>query len=174
MAYLVIAYPDLSDEDFAMIQAYRKVNDSFYYSIVEPHFTFVFPVFDQALEMFTREVKEHVKDVPRIHFTIRCATVNKDAFSDNFYTFLVPDDGYSGIVKLHDKLYSGLLANNLRLDIDFIPHMGIGTSKDKYECQRMAGEWNEKDFSIGGTITHLTVVEYKDQTVTNLENIELK
>jgi hypothetical protein len=85
----------------------------------------------------------------------------------------VPDDGYSQIVKLHDKLYSGLLAAEHRLDIDFIPHIGIGTSPDRYECKRMADEWNKKDFNIRGRISKLTIIEYKDKTVTDLESIGL-
>lgn len=110
----------------------------------------------------------------KFDFIIRCATINKDAFSDYYHIFLVPDEGYSRIIKLHDKLYSDKLKNNLCLDLDFIPHIGIGNSIDKYTCKKMVDEWNEKDFSISGRITHLTIVNYKNSIVTELEDIELK
>lgn len=73
--------------------------------------------------------------------------------------------GYSRIVKLHDKLYSEKLKSNLRLDIDFVPHIGIGNSKDKFSCKKMVDQWNEKEFSISGKITHLTVVNYENDTI---------
>ena len=55
MAYLIIAYPELSQEDYWLIQEFRKQND-FYYSIVEPHFTIVFPVFDIEKDLFINPI----------------------------------------------------------------------------------------------------------------------
>lgn len=46
MAYLVVAYPKLSEADFEWVQAYREKNDPRYFSIVKPHFTIVFAVSD--------------------------------------------------------------------------------------------------------------------------------
>ena len=86
----------------------------------------------------------------------------------------VPDEGYSRIVKLHDKLYSDKLKDNLRLDLDFIPLIGIGNSQDRYKCKKMVDEWNQKEFSISGRITHLTVVNYENNIVSKIEEIELK
>ena len=142
--------------------------------MVEPHFTIVFPVHDIAQEEFTREVKDKSQNLLKFDFVIRCATINKDAFSDYFHAFLVPDEGYSQIVRVHDKLYSEKLKDNLRLDIDFVPHIGIGNSKDKFLCKKMVDKWNEKEFSIQGTISLLTVVKYENNTVTKIEEIELK
>ena len=174
MAYLVLAYPELTSESFDRIQSYRKDNDELFFNVVNPHFTIVFPVFDISEEEFTKEVKDKSANSVKFDFIIRCATINKDAFSDYFHTFLVPDEGYSRIVKLHDKLYSDKLKENLRLDLDFVPHIGIGNSQDRYKCKKMVDEWNEKEFSISGRITHLTVVNYENNIVSKIEEIELK
>jgi 2'-5' RNA ligase len=87
---------------------------------------------------------------------------------------LVPDEGYSNIIKLHDKLYSGSFQDYQRLDIDFVPHIGIANSKDKFRCKQMVEEWNEKDFSIKGTISHLTIATYDQERITHLKKIELR
>lgn len=174
MSYLVIAYPELATEDFDRIQKYRKDNDELYFKIVNPHFTIVFPVFDVLEKDFIAEVKNKSCNINKFDFIIRCATINKDAFSDFFHTFLVPDEGYSNFVKLHDILYSDILKNNLRLDIDFVPHIGIGNSKDKFACKKMVDEWNNHDFSIQGKISQLTIVNYINNTVTKIEDIELR
>lgn len=173
MAYALISYPDLKGCDFEMIQNYRKVNDEWLYTVVKPHFTVVFPVFDIPKERFIDEIRKLSEGQAPIDFAIRCAVPNKDAFNDYYHTLLVPDEGYSRIVKLHDRFYSGLLKDNLRLDIDFIPHMGIGTSKDKFRCKEMVDELNGAELEIKGTISNLTVVEYVEDTVTNLVEIPL-
>jgi 2'-5' RNA ligase len=174
LAYLVLAYPEVRDEDFKQIQDYRKNNDELYFKVVNPHFTIVFPVFDVLKDDFVNEVKEKSKEIKKFNFTIRCATINKDAFNDYFHAFLVPDEGYSRFVKLHDILYSDKLKNNLRLDIDFVPHIGIGNSKDKFLVKKMVDEWNQKEFSISGKVNYLTIVNYENDKVTKIQEIELQ
>lgn len=174
MAYLVLAYPELTGEDFDRIQSYRRDKDELFFKIVKPHFTIVFPVIDILEEEFIREIKDKSANFKKFDFVIRCATINKDAFSDYFHVFLAPDEGYSRFIKLHDKFYIDKLKSNLRLDIDFVPHIGIGNSKDKYACKKMVDEWNGQEFSISGRITHLTVVNYANSIVTKIEEIELK
>lgn len=174
MAYLALAYPELSSEDLESIQGYRQQHDELYYKVVDPHFTLVFPVTDTPKEVFIEEVNERAKGFRKIDFVIRCATINKDAFSEYYHIFLVPDKGYSKIIKLHDSLYRGILKDNLRLDIDFIPHIGVGNSKDRFLCKKLVDQWNKKEFSIRGTISGLTVVEYENGVVTDLVKVRLK
>lgn len=158
MTYLVVAFPELKPEDFKLIQSNRKENDELYFNIIDPHFTLVFPVFDFTYERFLAEIMEKAADVKGFDFNLRVATINKDKFSDFFHVFLVPDEGYSNLVKLHDKLYSDKLIKNLHLDIDYVPHIGVGNSKDKHRCKHLVDKWNEKDFTIAGSISKLTVI----------------
>jgi hypothetical protein len=174
MALLVLAYPQLASEDYNQIQRYRKDNDELFYHVVEPHFTIVFPAFDLPQTDFVEEIREKAQDVPKFDFTIRCATINKDSFSDYFHVFLVPDEGYSRIVRLHDQLYSGKLFDNLRLDIDFVPHIGIANAADKLRCKKMVDAWNAADFAISGTISTLTIVTYENDTVETIEEVQLQ
>jgi hypothetical protein len=173
MAHLVLAYPKMNEEDYLLIQEFRRQND-FYFSVVAPHFTIVFPVFDIEKNNFINEAISNSINISPIDFEIKCATVNKDSFSDYFHLLLVPDKGYSDIVKLHDKFYSNILFKDLRLDIDFIPHLGIANSKDPFIVKNWADEWNSRDFIISGTINKLTVADYTENIVTDLFNIQLK
>jgi hypothetical protein len=86
MAYLVLAYPELTSENFDRIQSYRKDNDDLFFNIVNPHFTIVFPVFDISEEEFTGEVKNKSAYSVKFDFVIRCATINKDAFKIKMIT----------------------------------------------------------------------------------------
>ena len=174
MAFLVLVFPKIEKSDFDLIQEYRKENDELYYSVVEPHFTIVFPVFNLNETEFLAEIKELAKKYSTFDFVLRCATINKDAFNDYYHTFLVPDEGYSKFIRIHDGLYSEKLKENHRLDLDFIPHIGIGNSLDKLECKKMVDQWNANDFAIKGTVKSLTIVEFKNNKVRKIAELKLE
>lgn len=169
----VLAYPGLKDKDFQLIQDFRKNHDELYYAVAEPHFAFVFPLNGIGEKRFIDEIILQSAGKKHIDFDIKCATINMDAFLDYYHLLLVPDIGYSDIVKLHDQLYSGSLAQKLRLDIDFIPHMGIGNSRDGHLVKKLVDAWNAFNFSIKGRIENLTIIRYTNNVLTNLEEIRL-
>ncbi|MBT8287538.1 MAG: 2'-5' RNA ligase family protein [Bacteroidia bacterium] len=173
MAFGVLAYPKISHQDYEFIQDFRKQNDELYYEVVDPHFAFVFPTDTLNETDFVQEIVEKTKGFEPINFEIRCTSINKDSFIDYFHLLLIPDQGHSDIIKLHDKLYSGQLFNDLRLDIDFIPHMGIANSKDKFEVKNWVDQWNANDFIIKGRIDTLTVIEYDGQNLKDIISIDL-
>ena len=174
MALAVIAYPVLDKKDYRFIQDFRKQHDPLLYSVIEPHFTFVFPVKGMLKDDFTQEILKQSEGGGCFDFTIRCAVVNKDSFLEYSHTLLVPDEGFSSIVKMHDKLYSDLLIKEQRLDIDYIPHVGIGTSKDILQCKQMADELNKSQLEIKGLIKELTIVEFENNRIENQSIIPLK
>lgn len=133
----------------------------------------MFAVDEMLQEDFVAEIKKQLDRVGPINFVIRCATISKDSFSDHYQAFLVPDEGYSQIVKLHDRLYSDKLKSELRLDIDFIPHIGIGRSLDKINCKTEVDKWNKTGFEIKGSISSVDIVSYANEIITTLEKIVL-
>jgi hypothetical protein len=86
----------------------------------------------------------------------------------------VPDEGHSDIVKLHDRLYEGELAPHLRLDIPFIPHIGIANAIDPKACKELADDLNGREFVVEGSIEALDVVSYDGEKVTTIERIALE
>jgi 2'-5' RNA ligase len=170
---LVLAYPQISKTDFERIQKIRREFDGEKYQLVEPHFTFVFPVMNIISENFIQEIKRKAGGIKQLDFVIRSATVNQDDFSNYYHVFLVPDEGHSSMIRLHDKLYSGMLAPELRPDIDFIPHITVAGSNDRQICKMLADERNNSDFMISGKIKALHVVEYANEKINQLEEIKL-
>ena len=173
MALGVLAYPEWNPGDHAHIQDFRKAHDELYYELVEPHFAFVFPVEGIGHEAFLEEAEGQSRGFGPIDFEIRCATINKDAVLPYYHLLLVPDQGYSKVVRLHDRLYSGLFRPHLRLDIDFVPHVGIANSKDPQRVKQWVDSWNEEEFCIGGRIASLTVIDYSEGTLKDLHTIPL-
>ena len=173
MALLVLAYPEMSAADYGRIQAFRQRHDGLYYHVVEPHVTLVFPTFDWETELFLAETAKRLRGFRPFDFCLRCAVLNKDTFNDYYHTFLVPDEGYSQMVKLHDKLYADKLFSHRALHVDFVPHIGIGNSKDPHRCLEMIDSWNKDEFAIWGHIEALDLVRYEDGTVQTIQRLAL-
>lgn len=173
MSLLTLAYPKISEEDYQWIQGFREENDELYHGVMEPHFILVFPVFNQRPETFIEEIKRRAAGYSRIDFVLRCAIMDKDAFTPYWHVYLVPDEGYSQIIKLHDNLYSGKLADELRMDLPFIPHIVVANSVEKWTCKELVDQINGLDIQIKGSIMELDVVEYHDERVETLEKIKL-
>ncbi len=170
MALLVLAFPEISKEDFNRIQDFRSRNDR-YYPVVNPHFTIVFPVEEVKEKEFIDHIKSRCSKFKKIDFTLNYAVTVKDSFSEFWDIFLVPDKGNSSIIKLHDELYKGPLITHLRIDIPFIPHMGIGNDVDPFHCINLAAGLNEENISISGIISTLSIVRYDGVKVELIEDI---
>lgn len=173
MSLLVLAYPEIEEKDFLWIQSIREKHDEKYFNIVEPHFTVVFPVFNVDRNAFISHIQFTVKKIKEFYFVLRCAQIVKDSFSDYTDVFLIPEEGYRIFVKLHDALYTGPLAKDLRLDIPFIPHLGIANNLDPLKCKKIADDINSKNMEIVGSITSLDIVSFENNIITPLKKIIL-
>jgi hypothetical protein len=169
----ILAYPSLNYNDYARIQDFRKDHDELYHQVVEPHFAFVFPMEGIGQEAFLAEAEKQSQGFGPIEFELRCATINKDTVLPYFHLLLVPEKGYSRVVRLHDRLYSAGFRPHLRLDIDFIPHVGIANSKDPELVKDWVDSWNRDEFCIRGRIESLTAVDFSNGTLTDLRIIPL-
>jgi hypothetical protein len=172
--HYVVAYPRLSERDHAWIQDYRAKHDPRYFKLIAPHVTLVFGIADLGAEELVREVRARAAGVPAFDFELAVATLNRDSSGDYYHEFLVPEKGYAGIIRLHDRLYGGALARYLRLDIDFIPHVGIGNDTDPQACKRRVDALNAAGIAIPGRIEALDVIELLDDSVRTVERIPLQ
>lgn len=179
MAYLAIAYPELTQTDFDWIQSYRAEHDRRYYSVVKPHFTLVFGGTGAAIHAlsetsFVEEIESQLSGVAPIPFELAVATLNRDLSGEYYHEFLVPELGYAKIVRLHDKLYSGKLKSRLRLDIDYIPHIGIGNDDDPRRCKARVDDLNRTTISIRGLVSSIDVIEYASAEVRTIRRVLLR
>ncbi len=170
---LVVSYPTISINDFAWIQDIRKEYDELNFIAIEPHFTLVFPLTNIDRSTLISHVQQSIKAIQSFEFTLRCAVLSNDAFGDYTHVFLVPDEGYSKIVKLHDRLYRAVIADELRLDIPFIPHIGIANSLNIHSCKELVDQLNSQQFELRGRIDKLDIIWNEGDLVETIESIDL-
>ena len=184
MALLSLAYPHLSSEDAETIQEFRMIHDLAYVHVVPAHWTLIFPgeirpndqARDRAIE--TSDLEAHISEVARrngpIPFVCRYAMLHADRMSDNYYLFLVPDEGFSAICRLHDDLYTGIMRPFLALSLPYVPHIGIATSKDPDHLKEVGDRWNRQRRSISGVIEEIWLASYDGKNVQNRIKFELQ
>lgn len=172
---LTLAYPKLESRDKHVIAEFRREHDSVYADVVDAHWTMIFP--SSSGELTPEEMAAHVSEIASrnacIEFVCRYALVYDDDSNEDYYIFLVPDEGFSAISLLHDDLYSGFMRSRLRLDIPYVPHIGIATHKDKDKLYEIAKEWNSFGREIRGAIDTLTLGSYDGKRVENLKHFKL-
>lgn len=174
MRYLaVVNYPTLADDDGKWIQSVRQEHDPLYFDVIGPHFTLVFPTEGVSESALIDHVRRHVPDSPAFDVVFRCAILGDPDFLDHAHAFLTPDEGFSDVVRLHDRLYTGLLASELRLDLPFIPHVGIASTSTPEACKAVVDEINAEEFEIRGRVDTLDVIGYDGESVWTIEQFSL-
>lgn len=171
--YYVLAYLDISATDRRFIDAFRERHDLPYKDVVAPHFTLVFGLTSCPEPELLAHVEEVCQRSDGIDFDCRYAMLGADHASDIAHVFLVPDQGYGAISRLHDALYTGPLAGNLRLDIPFIPHITIGTLEDRVEAKRLCDGLNARPVSIRGRIDAVSVVRLQEGRIHDIATVDL-
>ncbi len=173
MLLAAIGYPELAPSDFEWIQTIRAQYDIANYDLIRPHFTFVFPCSRINREEFLSHIEEISAPTNSVTFNIRRATISCDKSGEKWHLFLVPDEAYNDIIGLHDKLYTGILADKLRPDIPYIPHITVGVFDNEQACIKRADELNKSAFSIWGQISSIEVISFKDNQVETIGKVDL-
>jgi 2'-5' RNA ligase len=173
MSLLVISYPNITKQAARWIADTRRRHIELHHSVVAPHFTLVFPLHSLDERQVAKHVRETLSRSAPIPFVLRCCLVVKNDSDDNYFVLLVPDEGFSNIVKLHNSLYTGILAPHLRLDIPFIPHITIGFSTDASACKAIADDLNNEQFEHPGTISSLDLLRKDSDKITSVERFPI-
>lgn len=173
MSNLLIGYPSLSAADYDWIQDIRKKNDPKYYNVVRPHITLVFGTDKLTVIQLHDHASSVLAEVAAISLIFDKAIVVEDDSKTFYHTFIVPSKGYDEIITIHDLLYSGELSSELREDIPFIPHIGIGTCDKQKPMQSLVKRLNTEKFYIAGTLDKVSIVQYDGAKVTDITTTAL-
>ena len=165
-----VSYPEVAPEALSFMEQFRQVHDLPYRDVVAAHFTMVFGCKTIELPDYTKHVAAIARLSEPIRFSCKYAMLGTDDFDDIAYVFLVPDEGYAGISLLHDRLYTGLLRSFLKLEVPFIPHITIGTLKDRSAAKVLCDELNRNGVHIEGSLRALTIGALEAGKLKNLSS----
>lgn len=173
MPFAVVSYPKFIPNEGELIPVMESIYPKFIYPKLAPHFTVVFPQVSVPQQQLLPHVQAVAANHAPIPFVIRRVEAVADKLSQNHYLFLVPDEGFEEVVQLHDDLYGGLLAHELRLDIPFVPHITLGYTPDAAYCEAAANAINAQPFELRGVIEVLDIVEIQSESAQTVTQIRL-
>lgn len=150
----VIARPHFEKADLAWLTDIRSRRAG---SRGPPYFTLVFPGADMTPQDFAAKVRAVAAGIPRIRFRLRSALVVPEPTVGRFHVFLIPDEGFGAILRLHDALHTGPIEAALRLETPYIPHITVSTSPDYVTARKVAQALNQGGIDIAGHIEALEV-----------------
>lgn len=166
MYFALVYYPGIEQKEFHVL---RQKYDH-WVNLMEEHVPFVFPLPES---IGFENLKSHISQILEdwkpfdVHFS---------GFLKSWDHFLMLgiQEGNDQAIKLHDELYSDILAPHLRKDLPFTPHVGLGLfSKEQYDIdnptdqlsldeekyQRAKAEYETMGLDFWRTIDHLTLVK---------------
>lgn len=118
MYYALVLYPEVETERINDIR--RKYDPTF--DVIGPHVTVLFPVPETVGEV---ELASHIESVLGNckAFEIRLGGLVR---SNDHWLFLTLQEGEREVKGLYQVLYTGMLAEYRRDDIEFVPHLALG------------------------------------------------
>ena len=163
MKLYVAAFPNLGFKD-QWIHEKRSKYDPVA-KFIPPHLTLVFPSTAFNIDELRQETSKLVRGFEPFRVVLRSAIVMPEVGNSrsHAHVFLVPDEGFSQIVRLHDRLYSGILANELRLDIPYIPHLTVAAGLHLTHAKSVADDLNGMKFQITIEISGVNIIEIREQ-----------
>ena len=162
MSHEVIAAPEFAVADLGWLTKVREAHAGGHGGA--PYFTLVFPGSELKTDDFTAEVQRAVVGVKRIRFCLRAAMVVLDPEVHSFHVFLVPDEGFGALIRLHDKLHNGRFAAYRREASPYIPHVTVGSEREFAAAHTLAATFNAKDMAVWGRVDEL-IIQRRDGEV---------
>lgn len=169
MRYALVVYPELRH---AGLDAFRARHDPTA-PVIREHVTIVFPL----PEVVGRaRLREHVLPVAARWSPFRLHLTGLEESWDH-WLLLGAGEGAREMIRLHDELYTGVLAPYLRTDLPYAPHVGLGffagpgydpfepeaLTFDEGSCRRAKAEAEAIGLDFWCTVDRLTLVEVDDQ-----------
>lgn len=152
-----VAYPECEAQDLRAVDTWRAAHDAAGHAMIRPHFTLVFACNAVDEATYLAHVEAVAARTAPIAFHCRYAMLGADAHSPRAHAYLVPDEGHAALSLLHDALYSGPLADALRLDLPNTPHITVGTFDSAPLARQWCAERNREGVSLAGRVAALWV-----------------
>lgn len=166
----VIARPQFEKPDLAWLTDIRSRRAG---NRGPPYFTLVFAGAEMPAHDFAAHVRAAAADIPRIRFRLRAALVAPEPTVARFHVFLVPDEGFGAILRLHEALHTGPVEAALNPERPYIPHITVATLADYAEARRLAAALNRGDIDIQGQIESLEVERRTGDTIRKVADAPL-
>ena len=156
MIYAVVHYPNV---DTRHINRLRKKYDP-QFNLIEPHITLMFPVPESVgEEKLVHHLHTLLSGLEPFRITLRGLRKSWDQ-----YLFLSVQEGENKLIDLHDKIYTGTVADYRKEEIPFVPHVTLGSfAENVNECADAFEEANRLNLDYECVLDKLDLLKINDK-----------
>jgi 2'-5' RNA ligase len=163
---------EITSRDRSWIEYIRARYDP-QHTLVEPHFTLVFPVAGFSRATFEQHLEHVAAATPPIAFSLGAARVVRDSLRPRSHIFLLPDEGDVLIRDLHRRLYEGELSAHLRTDIPYEPHVTVAAFDAHFDAETTCREISRFK-RINGYLRALAAMSIEASRIVELQRFPLR
>ncbi|WP_448266887.1 2'-5' RNA ligase family protein [Nostoc sp. DSM 114159] len=160
MSYALVHYPNINTEDIDQIR--QKYDPQF--DLIEPHITLVFPIIESINE---NNLILHIDSILSKWKTFPICLQGLQKSWDE-YMFLMVEEGKVDTIKLHNELYTSILAEYFRYNLPFVPHLTLGKfTKDTDKFLQVLEEAQHLDLNYRCFVdkVHLINIDDKQRSI---------
>ncbi len=156
MSYALVHYPNINTENINQIR--QKYDPQFY--LIEAHITLVFPIIKSINE---NNLILHIDNILSKWKTFPISLKGLQKSWDE-YLFLMVEEGKVDMVKLHNELYTSILAEYFRYNLPFVPHLTLGKfTKDRDKFLQVLEEVQYLDLNYRCFVDTVHLINIDDE-----------
>lgn len=173
MPLAIAAFLDLRPAMLGWIEGVRQVHLPAPDITLAPHVTLVFPTDVKNETEITSHLVAAASSCAPIAAAFRIAAPVADPPRGDWTVQLFPDEGLSRLVRLHDLLHTGPLADQLNLDIPYIPHITVARKATGRQAKALAEDLNAGLIDVAAPVRSIDLVRVNDAGATRVASYRL-
>jgi 2'-5' RNA ligase len=170
----IVTFPEIQADEFGWIEDLRGTHLPAPEAGVAPHVTLVFPAEITTDDNLMMHMLGAAGSTQPIDASFRIAAPMVDPIKGGWTVRLLPDQGLSKLMRLHNFLYTGPFAPHLNLDASYVPHLTVGRATSGQQAQALSEELNSSVIEIEARFTTVDLLRIEDGKVTKEATYELE
>lgn len=174
MSLAIVSFPELPADEVSWIEDIRRAHLSSPEADIAPHVTLVFPADltqDDNLMMHMLGVAGSTQPFEAV---FRIAAPVVDPVNGGWTVQLLPDRGLSKLMRIHNFLYSGPLAEHLNLDVPYVPHLTLARTATGQQAKALCEELNSNVIEVEANIVSVDLLRIDGGAITKEAAYELE
>jgi 2'-5' RNA ligase len=174
MPLAIVTFPEIPADERVWIEELRKTHLSAPEADVAPHVTLVFPAEIANDENLLMHMFGACGSTQPIDARFCIAAPMADPLNGGWTVQLLPDQGLSKLMRLHNFLYTGPIAEHLNLDVPYVPHLTLARTATGPQANALCEELNSNVIEVEARFSTVDILAIDGDTVTKQAVHELE
>ncbi|MDA0342262.1 MAG: 2'-5' RNA ligase family protein [Proteobacteria bacterium] len=174
MSLTIVAFPEIAATELGWVEGLRQAHLPAPEADIAPHMTLVFSADVATDDNLTMHMLGVAGSTQPFDATFRIVAPVVDPINGGWTVQLLPDQGLSKLMRLHNFLYSGPFADHLNLDVPYVPHLTLARTTTGQQAKALCEELNSDIIEVDMRFTTVDLLRVDGGKVTKESVHELE